>query len=280
MTVVILIHPYMIYWKKKEEKLSSTTDSVAFTYKMCIDKCCIIFVLCCDDQDGIISPETDSGFVGSESSRVTPAAAASPVHQRASERWGSQHCFCASTQIYCTINLTSCAVPHTQHTDVRSCNSKAPNFLFYYCFSVSLNHFLSVHIFCVFCLCMFEYSSMVRQCFSASGWESREASDRPSLSTISYFLTVTLAHGCGAQRGPPAPPWPAVAKQTGAEETHLLLLSTAMGQSDGPNQGWQWDQWTWAGEWQQWVLKFCPSAEIIFFKTCSSHLKHLVAAKK
>ncbi|XP_070706663.1 microtubule organization protein AKNA [Pempheris klunzingeri] len=36
-------------------------------------------------QDGIISPETDSGFVGSESSRVTPAAAASPLHQRASE---------------------------------------------------------------------------------------------------------------------------------------------------------------------------------------------------
>ncbi|XP_070781121.1 microtubule organization protein AKNA [Enoplosus armatus] len=36
-------------------------------------------------QDGIISPETDSGFVGSESSRLTPAAAPSPVHQRAPE---------------------------------------------------------------------------------------------------------------------------------------------------------------------------------------------------
>ncbi|XP_033951917.1 microtubule organization protein AKNA [Pseudochaenichthys georgianus] len=36
-------------------------------------------------QDGIISPETDSGFVCSESSRLTPAAVASPVHQRASE---------------------------------------------------------------------------------------------------------------------------------------------------------------------------------------------------
>ncbi|XP_030598647.1 microtubule organization protein AKNA isoform X2 [Archocentrus centrarchus] len=36
-------------------------------------------------QDGIISPETDSGFVGSESSRLTPAAASSPLHQRASE---------------------------------------------------------------------------------------------------------------------------------------------------------------------------------------------------
>ncbi|KAI3361696.1 hypothetical protein L3Q82_002054 [Scortum barcoo] len=36
-------------------------------------------------QDGIISPETDSGFVGSESSRLTPAAAPSPLHQRASE---------------------------------------------------------------------------------------------------------------------------------------------------------------------------------------------------
>ncbi|XP_045064004.1 microtubule organization protein AKNA isoform X2 [Coregonus clupeaformis] len=33
-------------------------------------------------QDGIISPETDSGFVGSESSRLTPAAP-SPLHQRA-----------------------------------------------------------------------------------------------------------------------------------------------------------------------------------------------------
>uniref|UniRef100_A0A8D3AUV9 AT-hook-containing transcription factor n=1 Tax=Scophthalmus maximus TaxID=52904 RepID=A0A8D3AUV9_SCOMX len=37
-------------------------------------------------QDGIITPETDSGFVCSESSRLTPAAAPSPVHQRASQR--------------------------------------------------------------------------------------------------------------------------------------------------------------------------------------------------
>ncbi|XP_027134409.1 AT-hook-containing transcription factor isoform X3 [Larimichthys crocea] len=36
-------------------------------------------------QDRIISPETDSGFIGSESSRLTPAAAPSPLHQRASE---------------------------------------------------------------------------------------------------------------------------------------------------------------------------------------------------
>ncbi|XP_041666619.1 microtubule organization protein AKNA isoform X2 [Cheilinus undulatus] len=36
-------------------------------------------------QDGIISPEMDSGFVGSESSRLTPAAGPSPLHQRASE---------------------------------------------------------------------------------------------------------------------------------------------------------------------------------------------------
>ncbi|KAM6975905.1 LOW QUALITY PROTEIN: uncharacterized protein akna [Tautogolabrus adspersus] len=36
-------------------------------------------------QDGIISPEMDSGFVGSESSRLTPAAAPSPLHQRAAE---------------------------------------------------------------------------------------------------------------------------------------------------------------------------------------------------
>ncbi|XP_068430488.1 microtubule organization protein AKNA isoform X2 [Clinocottus analis] len=35
-------------------------------------------------QDGIISPETDSGFVCSESSRLTPAAASSPLHRRAS----------------------------------------------------------------------------------------------------------------------------------------------------------------------------------------------------
>ncbi len=46
----------------------------------------MIFVQCFVDQDGIISPETDSGFVGSESSRLTPAAAPSPLHQRASER--------------------------------------------------------------------------------------------------------------------------------------------------------------------------------------------------
>ncbi|XP_017570103.1 microtubule organization protein AKNA isoform X2 [Pygocentrus nattereri] len=36
-------------------------------------------------QDGVISPETDSGFVGSESSRLTPAAH-SPVQQRAAVR--------------------------------------------------------------------------------------------------------------------------------------------------------------------------------------------------
>ncbi|KAG7240816.1 hypothetical protein INR49_023390 [Caranx melampygus] len=36
-------------------------------------------------QDGIISPETDSGFVGSESSHLTPAAAPSPLHQGASQ---------------------------------------------------------------------------------------------------------------------------------------------------------------------------------------------------
>ncbi|XP_029921161.1 microtubule organization protein AKNA [Myripristis murdjan] len=35
-------------------------------------------------QDGIISPETDSGFVGSESSRVTPAAVPGSLHQMAS----------------------------------------------------------------------------------------------------------------------------------------------------------------------------------------------------
>ncbi|XP_060916647.1 microtubule organization protein AKNA isoform X1 [Labrus mixtus] len=36
-------------------------------------------------QDRIVSPEMDSGFVGSESSRLTPAAAPSPLHQRAAE---------------------------------------------------------------------------------------------------------------------------------------------------------------------------------------------------
>ncbi|XP_069370097.1 microtubule organization protein AKNA [Paralichthys olivaceus] len=35
-------------------------------------------------QDGIISPETDSGFIGSESCRLSPAAGPSPLHQRAS----------------------------------------------------------------------------------------------------------------------------------------------------------------------------------------------------
>lgn len=47
-------------------------------------------------QDGIVSPGTDSGFVGSESSRLTPAAAASPLHQRATERRGP-HTFHSST---------------------------------------------------------------------------------------------------------------------------------------------------------------------------------------
>lgn len=47
-------------------------------------------------QDGIVSPGTDSGFVGSDSSRLTPAAAASPLHQRATERRGP-HTFHSST---------------------------------------------------------------------------------------------------------------------------------------------------------------------------------------
>ncbi|XP_067339857.1 microtubule organization protein AKNA isoform X3 [Channa argus] len=42
-------------------------------------------------QDGIISPETDSGFVGSESSNLTPAAAPSVLHQRGSESSVSGH---------------------------------------------------------------------------------------------------------------------------------------------------------------------------------------------
>ncbi|XP_026196336.1 microtubule organization protein AKNA isoform X2 [Anabas testudineus] len=42
-------------------------------------------------QDGIISPETDSGFVGSESSHLTPAAAQSPLHQGAPERSVAVH---------------------------------------------------------------------------------------------------------------------------------------------------------------------------------------------
>lgn len=41
-------------------------------------------------QDGVVSPETDSGFVGSESSRPTPSAAAGLLHRRAAERWQVQ----------------------------------------------------------------------------------------------------------------------------------------------------------------------------------------------
>ncbi|XP_034459071.1 microtubule organization protein AKNA-like [Hippoglossus hippoglossus] len=36
-------------------------------------------------QDGVISPETDSGFFGSESCHLTPAAGPSPLHQGASQ---------------------------------------------------------------------------------------------------------------------------------------------------------------------------------------------------
>ncbi|XP_041825064.1 microtubule organization protein AKNA isoform X2 [Melanotaenia boesemani] len=42
-------------------------------------------------QDGIISPETDSGFVGSEGSHLTPPAAASILHQGASESISGVH---------------------------------------------------------------------------------------------------------------------------------------------------------------------------------------------
>lgn len=98
---------------------------------------------------------------------------------------------------------------------------------------------------------------MLRQCFSASGEEPREASDKPSLSTISCFFTVTQSHGYRAQKGPPAQPRPAMENETRAKETHFLLLSTAPHPPDRTNQGRQWDQRVWAGQWQLWVSKFC-----------------------
>lgn len=42
----------------------------------------------CVEQDGIFSPETDSGFNGTESRHPTPTGVPSLLHQGAIERWG------------------------------------------------------------------------------------------------------------------------------------------------------------------------------------------------
>ncbi|GAA6097073.1 microtubule organization protein AKNA [Tachysurus ichikawai] len=60
-------------------------------------------------QDGVVTPETDSGFLGSESSRLTPAAQ-SPVQRRAALRVTRP----SVTQEKCRINPDSSAPTHTQ----------------------------------------------------------------------------------------------------------------------------------------------------------------------
>ncbi|XP_026998185.2 microtubule organization protein AKNA [Tachysurus fulvidraco] len=60
-------------------------------------------------QDGVVTPETDSGFLGSESSRLTPAAQ-SPVQRRAALRATRP----SVTQEKCRINPDSSASTHTQ----------------------------------------------------------------------------------------------------------------------------------------------------------------------
>lgn len=190
----------MMYWFHKENCLVWQTP----TCRMCIDECCIICVLCCVEQDGIISPETDSGFVGSESSRLTLAAAPSPLHQRASERWGRPTLLpCLHTNLLHHKFYLMCCPPPPQHThtykhsilmsDPPTLKPLIPLFFFKWLFSSkqTMSVFLSDHVFCVSCLCIFEYLSTVRQCFRASGGE---ASDRPSLSAISCFFTITQLH--------------------------------------------------------------------------------------
>ncbi|KAK3555451.1 hypothetical protein QTP86_016105 [Hemibagrus guttatus] len=60
-------------------------------------------------QDGVVTPETDSGFVGSESSRLTPAVQ-SPVQQRTAVRATRP----SVAQEKCRINPESSAPAHTQ----------------------------------------------------------------------------------------------------------------------------------------------------------------------
>lgn len=178
----------------------------------------------CVTQDGIISPETDSGFIGSESSHLTPAAAQSPLHQRAPKGWGSVYYIHTFNAQYTLPHVPS-PTCKTQHTSVWPYTSNQA---------------------------MFAYCSMMQQCCSPGG-ESRDTSD--SVHNMSCFFVITQSYGHGAQRSLP-PPWPAEETQTGAEEAHFLLLSTTLGQSEGTNQERQWDQWLWAGKWQQWVSKF------------------------
>lgn len=51
----------------------------------------------CVEQDGIFSPETDSGFNGTESRHPTPTGAPSLLHQGAIERWDRLLCLVETT---------------------------------------------------------------------------------------------------------------------------------------------------------------------------------------
>lgn len=66
---------------------------------MCDDVCHV-------DQDGIISPETDSGFVGSENICLPPAAVHAFLHQRAPKRWAGPSQPLHVSHFYCSINST------------------------------------------------------------------------------------------------------------------------------------------------------------------------------
>ncbi|KAK2818897.1 hypothetical protein Q5P01_024458 [Channa striata] len=72
-------------------------------------------------QDGIISPETDSGFVGSESSNLSPAAAPCAPHQRVSESVsGHREAWVSNTQTGPVSASSSAFSPSRGHMDTES----------------------------------------------------------------------------------------------------------------------------------------------------------------
>lgn len=239
-------------------------------YSLCIDKSCIIFVLCCVDQDGIISPETDSGFVGSESSHLTPATVPSPLHQRASQRWGGlTRLFYIHThllQFYLMCRLT----PPNTHTHTHSFQQCRQ--------SLSFSKFLiRSSLFSVFeCLNIFPW------CDSVSVHQE--------------------GHTGRCQIGPVSAPSPASSPSSSCKATGTRGASQLS--PDQPNRSRQRQRRrTFSYSPQRWVSHTeqtradsgtsefglesdsseSPSSVhrlrlLLFFKTCSQHLKHVVPA--
>lgn len=65
----------------------------AFSFRYNVSSLCV-------EQDGIVSPETDSGFNGTESRHPTPTEVPKLLPQGAMERWDCLLCLVKMTSLY------------------------------------------------------------------------------------------------------------------------------------------------------------------------------------